>query len=77
MLAKRPRKEMLDDINKVCVVKVKTAEQPEVHEVRVLASWNPRGKLQIELTNDNLNILLLKPMAEIDVIPEQQGAGAM
>lgn len=68
MIAKRPRKEMFDDINnKVLVVKVRTEEGPENHEVRILASWNHRCKLQVEMTDDNLNLLLLTPMSQDDV----------
>jgi hypothetical protein len=59
-LPKRPRRELFDDIGKTVVVAVSTASG--TCQMRVMASCNPRAKLQFELTDTNINIFVQQPV---------------
>ena len=62
-LQKHPKKELIDKIPKTIEVKVETRNGVQ-HTVRVVPSWRERSVLQLELTHDNLNLLLEEPRPE-------------
>ena len=59
----RPKRELIDKIPKTIEVEVETRNGVQ-HTVRVVPSWRERGVLQLELTQDNLDLLLEEPRPE-------------
>ena len=59
----RPKKELIDKIPKTIEVEVETRNGVQA-TVRVLPSWRESSVLQLELTQDNLNLLLEEPRPE-------------
>ena len=53
------RKSMVDELEEVVIVPVKTAGG--LLDVAMVTNWKPNGKLEIELSEDNLNALLEEP----------------
>lgn len=64
---KRPRKELVDEIDDVCVVSAR-CNDGSTYAVRVCTSSSHRAKLQIELTSASLELLLKEPVDP--VLPE-------
>ena len=60
VLPKRPRREMIDDISPIVSVTV-TTENDVNHEMKLLTYANRRGRLSIELSEPNIELLTLKP----------------
>ena len=60
--ATRPRRELIDHIPRILEISVETRHGVEV-TVNVLPSWREQSPLQIELTNENLDLLLEHPAA--------------
>ena len=56
---KRPRKEVFDDIDSWTTVSIDTSEG--VKFINVLCSVNDRYNVWVELSNDNMNLLVMKP----------------
>eukprot|EP00959_Pyramimonas_sp_CCMP1952_P453305 9468021-Pyramimonas_sp.AAC.1 len=54
-LPKRPRRELIDDIQRIVTVTVKS-ENNVNHEVRVLTHFLNRGRLSMELTAANISL---------------------
>ena len=59
----RPRRELIDHMPKVLELSVVTRNGVEA-TVNVLSSWRERGVLQIELTKENMDLLLEDPPTE-------------
>eukprot|EP00959_Pyramimonas_sp_CCMP1952_P031024 650716-Pyramimonas_sp.AAC.2 len=66
--AKRPRKEMVDDVEKIVQLEV-PLEDGSIHHVKVMVSAIPRGKLAIQLNQDNMLLLLKTPKHEPAEMP--------
>ena len=62
-LQNHTKKELIDKIQKTIEVEVETRNGVH-HTVRVVPSWRERSVLQLELTHDNLNLLLEEPRPE-------------
>ena len=58
----RPRRDLIDRIPKVLEISVGTRNGVEA-TVKVLPSWREKGVLQIELTQENMDLLLEDPPA--------------
>ena len=58
----RPRRELIDRIPRVLEISVVTRNGVEA-TVNVLPSWREKAVLQIELTNENMDLLLEDPPA--------------
>ena len=58
----RPRRELIDRIPRVLEISVVTRNGVEA-TVNVLPSWREKGVLQIELTKENMDLLLEDPPA--------------
>ena len=59
-MPKRPKKQLVDEIDRILTVDVKTSEGKEA-EVKVLSSWYKTAPLKMECSNENFELLLEDP----------------
>ena len=62
-LPDRPKRELIDLIPKIIDVEVYTRTRVQA-TVSVIPSWRDKGALQIELTQENMDLMLEEPPAE-------------